>query len=56
MTEAGKAVQKQFHRAQIGRSQRFIRVHMNRALTLGQIAREAGRFALPLCAAFLRDG
>lgn len=42
MTEAGKAVQTQFHRAQIGRAQRFIRVHMNRPLTLGQIAREAG--------------
>jgi AraC-like DNA-binding protein/DNA gyrase inhibitor GyrI len=42
MARKGKAVQKQFHASQIGRARRFIRVHMNRALTLGQIAREAG--------------
>jgi AraC-like DNA-binding protein/DNA gyrase inhibitor GyrI len=42
MAQPGKSVQKQFHRSQIGRAQRFIRLHVNRALTLGQIAREAG--------------
>jgi AraC family transcriptional regulator len=42
MAEAGKALQKQFHRSQIGRAQRFIRLHLNQPLTLDQIAREAG--------------
>jgi len=31
-----------FHRAQIGRAQRYIRQHVDRDLTLGAIAREAG--------------
>ena len=34
--------QSQFHRSQIGRAQRYIRLHMAEPLTLGQIAREAG--------------
>lgn len=42
MVRPRKAHQTQFHRSQIGRAQRFIRLHMDSALTLGQIAREAG--------------
>jgi len=37
-----KPQQTQFHRSQIGRAQRFIRLHMGTTLTLDQIAREAG--------------
>ena len=37
-----KPMQSQFHRSQIGRAQRFIRLHMNAPLTLQKIAREAG--------------
>jgi AraC family transcriptional regulator len=42
MARPRKAQQTQFHRSQIGRAQRFIRLHMRSALTLGQVAREAG--------------
>jgi AraC-like DNA-binding protein len=34
--------QSQFHRSQIGRAQRFIRLHLDEPLTLDKIAREAG--------------
>ena len=34
--------QSQFHRSQIGRAQRFIRLHLTQRLTLARIAREAG--------------
>jgi AraC family transcriptional regulator len=37
-----KARQTQFHRSQIGRAQRFIRLHLIESLTLTRIAREAG--------------
>ena len=37
-----KAHQSQFHRSQIGRAQRYIRLHMAEPLTLARIAREAG--------------
>lgn len=33
---------KQFHRSQIGRAQRYIRLHLSEPLTLDKIAREAG--------------
>jgi len=37
-----KAHQTQFHRSQIGRAQRYIRMHLSEQLTLDHIAREAG--------------
>lgn len=37
-----RAGQKQFHRSQIGRAQRFIRLHLTEPLSLARIAREAG--------------
>jgi AraC family transcriptional regulator len=37
-----KKHQTQFHRSQIGRAQRFIRLHVSEPITLTQIAREAG--------------
>jgi AraC-like DNA-binding protein/DNA gyrase inhibitor GyrI len=37
-----KAQQSQFHRSQIGRAQRYIRVHLTDPLSLDRIAREAG--------------
>jgi len=37
-----KPGQSQFHRSQIGRAQRFIRLHLAEQLTLSRIAREAG--------------
>jgi len=37
-----KRHQSQFHRSQIGRAQRFIRLHVSEPLTLTKIAREAG--------------
>jgi len=37
-----KSHQSQFHRSQIGRAQRHIRLHLADSLTLAQIAREAG--------------
>lgn len=37
-----KARQSQFHRSQIGRAQRFIRLHLTEPLSLAQVAREAG--------------
>src|SRR5207249_6530380 len=37
-----KAHQSQFHRSQIGRAQRFIRLHLSDAITLDRIAGEAG--------------
>lgn len=42
MLRKRKALQSQFHRSQIGRAQRFIRLHMHSPLTLDEIAREAG--------------
>jgi AraC family transcriptional regulator len=37
-----KAHQSQFHRSQIGRAQRYIRLHLSEPMTLDGIAREAG--------------
>ncbi|HTB95645.1 MAG TPA: AraC family transcriptional regulator [Terracidiphilus sp.] len=37
-----RAHQSQFHRSQIGRAQRYIRLHLTEQLTLAKIAREAG--------------
>jgi AraC family transcriptional regulator len=37
-----KAHQHQFHRSQIGRAQRYIRLHLTEPMTLSRIAREAG--------------
>lgn len=37
-----KEQQSQFHRSQIGRAQRYIRIHLSEGLSLKQIAREAG--------------
>jgi len=37
-----RAHQSEFHRTQIGRAQRYIRLHLTEALTLPRIAREAG--------------
>ena len=37
-----KAHQNQFHRAQIGRAQRYIRLHLPERMTLDRIAHEAG--------------
>lgn len=42
MRRKRKAFQSQFHRSQIGRAQRFIRLHIDSPLTLDEIAREAG--------------
>jgi AraC family transcriptional regulator len=42
MPRKRKAHQTQFHRSQIGRAQRFVRLHMSSPLTLDEIAREAG--------------
>lgn len=39
---AKRKYQTQFHRSQIGRAQRFIRIHCSEPLTLTQIARQAG--------------
>ncbi len=40
-----KAHQSQFHRSQIGRAQRYIRLHLSEQLTLDRLAREAGSSA-----------
>ena len=37
-----RAHQSQFHRSQIGRAQRYIRLHLTEQLTLDRLAREAG--------------
>ena len=37
-----KAQQSQFHRSQIGRAQRYIRLHLTEPMSLARIAREAG--------------
>jgi AraC-like DNA-binding protein/DNA gyrase inhibitor GyrI len=39
---AKKAHQSQFHRSQVGRAQRYIRLHLTERMTLTRIAREAG--------------
>lgn len=39
---AKKAHQNQFHRSQIGRAQRYIRLHLAERMSLSRIAREAG--------------
>lgn len=39
---AKKAHQSEFHRSQIGRAQRYIRLHLGERLSLSRIAREAG--------------
>lgn len=42
MPQRRKAPRTQFRRSQIGRAQRFIRLHLNLPVTLEEIAREAG--------------
>src|SRR5215469_11008125 len=42
MTRRRPAYQSQFHRSQVGRAQRFIRLHLGSQLALDEIAREAG--------------
>jgi len=42
MVERKLRHQSQFHRSQIGRAQRYIRLHLGEPLTLNRIAREAG--------------
>lgn len=45
--------QSQFHRAQIGRAQRYIRLHLSEPLTLMTIAREAGSSSYHFARLFL---
>lgn len=45
--------QSQFHRSQIGRAQRFIRMNLGEALSLAQIAREAGSSSYHFARLFL---
>jgi len=45
--------QSQFHRSQIGRAQRYIRLHVSEALSLSQIAREAGSSSYHFARLFL---
>jgi AraC family transcriptional regulator len=45
--------QSQFHRSQIGRAQRYIRLNLNEPLTLNQIAREAGSSSYHFARLFL---
>jgi AraC family transcriptional regulator len=45
--------QSQFHRSQIGRAQRYIRLHVSEPLTLKQIAREAGSSSYHFARLFL---
>lgn len=53
MPRRRKRLQSQFHRAQIGRAQRFIRLHLSSPLTLRQIAREAGASSFHFVRTFL---
>lgn len=46
-------LQSQFHRSQIGRAQRFIRLHLSAPLTLEAIAREAGASSFHFARLFL---
>lgn len=45
--------QSQFHRSQIGRAQRYIRLNLNQPLTLNQIARQAGSSSYHFARLFL---
>jgi len=45
--------QSQFHRSQVGRAQRYIRLHLNEPLTLDKIAREAGSSSYHFARLFL---
>jgi AraC family transcriptional regulator len=45
--------QSQFHRSQIGRAQRYIRLHLSDPMTLGRIAREAGSSSYHFARLFL---
>lgn len=45
--------QSQFHRSQIGRAQRYIRLNLNEPLTLDEIAREAGSSSFHFVRLFL---
>lgn len=48
-----RAHQTQFHRSQIGRAQRYIRLHLSDQLTLNQIARQAGSSSYHFARLFL---
>src|SRR4051812_27681114 len=50
---AKKHRQSQFHRSQIGRAQRFIRLHLDRDLTLTEIAKVAGSSSYHFARLFL---
>ena len=45
--------QNQFHRSQIGRAQRYIRVNLSERLSLADIAREAGSSSYHFARLFL---
>ena len=53
MPSAKRNYQSQFHRSQIGRAQRYIRLHVSEPLTLTQIAREAGSSSYHFARLFL---
>jgi AraC family transcriptional regulator len=48
-----RSYQSQFHRSQIGRAQRYIRLHVSEPLTLTRIAREAGSSSYHFARLFL---
>lgn len=48
-----KSHQSQFHRSQIGRAQRYIRLHLFERMTLNHIAREAGSSSYHFARLFL---
>jgi AraC family transcriptional regulator len=51
--KSSRKYQSQFHRSQIGRAQRYIRLHVSEPLTLTQIAREAGSSSYHFARLFL---
>lgn len=53
MAERKLQHQSQFHRSQIGRAQRYIRLHLDESLTLLSIAREAGSSSYHFARLFL---
>jgi AraC family transcriptional regulator len=53
MPHRRRARQSQFHRSQIGRAQRFIRLHLSSPLSLGEVAREAGASSFHFVRLFL---
>jgi len=48
--------QSQFHRSQIGRAKRYVRLHLDESLTLNKIAREAGSSPYHFARLFLAYG